>query len=220
LEGLCVARVLGTRTSAAGRRPVATWSYVTLAGLEYEDGQAPSPAELMRGLSGCQLMFTDDDDTLDFAARYDGRFETMRRTGAWEQAHPWIETLLPEQAMVKLLPEMLEATPIFLGDGHRLALVAASGPPLFMRPRPDPTMVFSVLPMGVPDALRDDALRALRRVHDLGVGAGGKRYLSGWLGMMDESAWRAHYGDQFDAWVAAKQRFDPTGTLVSTLFPA
>jgi cytokinin dehydrogenase len=143
----------------------------------------------------------------------------MHRTGAWSQAHPWIETLLPEAALPQLLPQLLEATPSFLGDGHRVALVAERGPSLFMFPKPGPAVAFSVLPMGVPDAFREDALRALRRVHDLGTGAGGKRYLSGWLGMMDEAGWRAHYGDAFDDWVAAKRRFDPHGTLVSALFP-
>jgi len=41
---------------------------------------------------------------------------------------------------------------------------------------------------------------------------GGKRYLSGWMDF-DAAAWKAHYGDQWPAVLAAKKRFDPQGIL-------
>lgn len=218
LEGLCLMRIVGSRVTPNGRRPVATWSYLTLAGVEHDGEAPPKASDILAASSSARVMFDDDDETVAFASRYDPRFEAMRRTGAWTQAHPWVEILLPEQTFDALLPELLNALPPFLGDGHRIALMANQGPSLFMRPEGAMSLNFAVLPMGIPDALRDDALRALRALHDLGVAAGGKRYLSGWLGMMDEPGWRLHYGDAFDAWLAAKARFDPNGVLGSALF--
>ena len=49
---------------------------------------------------------------------------------------------------------------------------------------------------------------------------GGTRYLSGWLGEMDEGRWRAHFGDKYIEWVDAKRRLDADGIFVSRLLPA
>jgi cytokinin dehydrogenase len=60
----------------------------------------------------------------------------------------------------------------------------------------------------------------LARVDSLLRNAGGKRYLSGWLGSVDEARWREHYGPSYDRWIAVKRRFDPDGIFRSALFPA
>jgi cytokinin dehydrogenase len=79
--------------------------------------------------------------------------------------------------------------------------------------------IFAVLPTGVPKPLLDDALSGIQKAHEILLAAGGKRYLAGWLGAMDSDAWRRHYGDYYDSWVAAKQSFDPNGILCSSLLP-
>jgi cytokinin dehydrogenase len=89
-----------------------------------------------------------------------------------------------------------------------------------MFPDRTPAAMFALLPMGVPPGLRDEALRAVSAMHDTLIAAGGKRYLSGWFGMMDEAAWRDHYGVRYDEWVTAKHRFDPAGVFTSVAFPS
>jgi cytokinin dehydrogenase len=115
---------------------------------------------------------------------------------------------------------LLEQSPPFLGDGHRVSLIAHRGPRFFMFPDRTPAAMFALLPMGVPPGLRDEALRAVSAMHDTLIAAGGKRYLSGWFGMMDEAAWRDHYGVRYDEWVTAKHRFDPAGVFTSVAFPS
>jgi cytokinin dehydrogenase len=99
-------------------------------------------------------------------------------------------------------------------------MIAHGGAPRFlMFPHRTPAAMFALLPMGVPPGLRDDALHAVSAMHETLIAAGGKRYLSGWFGMMDKDAWRDHYGARYDEWAAAKHRFDPAGVLSSVAFP-
>src|SRR5688500_18455148 len=121
----------------------------------------------------------------------------MHRTGGWQQTHPWLECFVPFDALDDLLPRLLDQSPPFLGDGHRVSLVADRGPRFFMFPDRSPTAMFAVLPMGIPAALRDAALAAVSRLHHMLTSAGGKRYLSGWFGTMDEAAWRRHFGARY-----------------------
>jgi hypothetical protein len=35
---------------------------------------------------------------------------------------------------------------------------------------------------------------------------------------MDDAAWRRHYGERYNAWVAAKKKYDPRRVLHSMAF--
>ncbi len=83
------------------------------------------------------------------------------------------------------------------------------------RPEAPRVAAFAVLPVGVAPALVEGTLRALEGVHETLVNAGGKRYLSGWLGPCgaDERFERAHFGARYDALCALRRRYDPRGTF-------
>jgi cytokinin dehydrogenase len=112
----------------------------------------------------------------------------------------------------------LAILPPFLGDGHRVLMLAKSDHPAAMAlPERGPSVIFGIFPVGVPDALRETALNALQRVNELVLGAGGKRYLSGWLFDMNTQAWQAHYGNAYARVVEAQRACDPDGIFRSML---
>jgi len=206
------------------RRPTETgsrvqWLYGLQIGIEYGDA-APERAAALAGLSPAQVVHVDDETAAEFAARYQPRFDGMARSGAWQQLHPWLECLVPARRLAAVLPAILAALPLSLGDGHRLLWVdTARRPPFFAAPASDDVVCFAVLPPGVAVAEREEVLPALAHVDRLLRDAGGKRYLSGWLGPMTEERWREHHGEAYPRWEALKRRFDPEGILRSALFP-
>ena len=218
LEGFCSAAIQGLRRGTMGRRvPFARWFYGIHVTIEHEAGAAPSP-DILKGLHHRDLVLVDDDDSAAFAARYDARFEGMQLTGTWDLPHPWLECFLPFDAALEIIPRLVEKLPLFLGDGHRVLLLAGvPRPDLLMVPSGDPVVILGSLPAGVIGALRNPALAALHEAHEMLLAAGGKRYLSGWLFEPEEAAWRRHFGPSFDAWRARKASLDPAGVLTSRL---
>jgi cytokinin dehydrogenase len=79
LEAFCVATTVGSRVTPAGRRPAMIWSYIIHVSFEHEAGAAPEQLPELTGAH--RLLYRDDDETSRFAARYDGRFAMMHRTG-------------------------------------------------------------------------------------------------------------------------------------------
>jgi cytokinin dehydrogenase len=219
LEGVCAAAIPGLRNTPMGRRPFAQWFFAIHAGFEFDpDVGPPDQATALARLRPYRFLHAEDDATLDFQARYDARFEAMRRTGADRLAHPFLTAFLPFGVMAELLPRLLQAIPLSIGDGHRLFILAPSQlPRFFMLPKDEPVVAFAVLPTGVHQALTDDVLAALHGIHDVIVEAGGKRYVADWLGSVDPAGWRAHFGERFDEWAALKDWFDPQGVFASVL---
>lgn len=219
LEGFCAATVMGLRKGPNQRRaPLALWSYGLHVSVEH-DG-TPPPEDALAGLRFARRLHDEDDSVAEFSARYDVRFEAMRLTGADRQLHPWFECLVPFEAAKELVPKALSMLPMFFGDGHRLTCVADCKLPVATAfPQLKNAVAFAVLPMGIPQALREPALGALRAVNDLFVSAGGRRYVSGWLFGWDEAAQRAHYGALYDTMAEAKRTYDPNQVLSSVLFP-
>ena len=218
LESFCSASIQGLRRGSSGRRqPLTYWLYglhVTVA--------ANAGAEAMDLLSGLRftkrLHVEQETDYAAFASRYDVRFEGMRASGAWEQAHPWYEALLPFDRAAAVVRQALEVLPPFFGDGHRVLTVAETDHPAAMAfPERGPVAIFGVFPAGIPPLLREPALAALARVNDAVMAAGGKRYLSGWLFEMSTSAWQAHHGAAYGQLLEAQRRFDPNGVFRSML---
>jgi cytokinin dehydrogenase len=219
LESMCWMGAKGFRGGPGGRSRV-QWLYGIQVGFEY-DGEAPEPSQALRGLAPWRVVHVDDEAVSDFVTRYQPRFDGMQRSGAWQQLHPWLECLLPIHRLPALLPAILAELPLSLGDGHRLLHVDTSmRPPFFAAPAGDRAACFAVLPTGVSDRERGEVLPALARLDRLLREAGGKRYLSGWLGIMDDARWREHLGEAYERWTALKRRFDPGAIFRSALFPA
>ncbi len=219
VEAMCWMGAKGfRRPTEAGAR--VQWLYGLQIGIECGD-TTPDHRAALAGLSPTEVVHVDDESAAEFAARYQPRFDGMARSGAWQQLHPWLECLVPAHRLAPLLPAILAALPPSLGDGHRILWVdAARSPPFFAAPPETDVVCFAVLPPGVASAEREEVLPALAHVDRLLREAGGKRYLSGWLGGMSEERWREHHGEMYPRWKALKRRFDPEGILRSALFPA
>jgi cytokinin dehydrogenase len=220
IEAFCSASMQGLALGASGKRePFVHWLYGLHVSSEFEPPAEPlRREELLDGISPWRVLRAEQDDSNAFAARYDARFEVMRRTGGWAQPHPWFECMLPLASAADLIPKALSLLPVFLGDGHRVLLVSGERrPQALAMPAGEPVVGFAVLPQGVPEALRGPTLAALQRVEALLLEAGGKRYLSGYLDQMDERKWRAHYGDRYDDLARAKSTLDPNGIFESCL---
>ncbi|MGF1600485.1 MAG: FAD-binding protein [Thermosynechococcaceae cyanobacterium] len=219
LEGFCAATVQGLFKTSAGRRPLRHWLYGLHVGVEF-NSEPSTKDSILEGLKYQQCLHVEDDAVIDFAARYDARFQAMKASRAWQQPHPWFECLLPLSAARDLIPKILHLLPPYFGDGHRVIFLAEqTSPPFFMKPSQLPAVVFAILPTGIPPNHLQSALKHLKTVHDWVIEAGGKRYLSGWLGMMTPVDWQQHYGDQSLAFHDLKRRLDPNHVLRSVLLP-
>lgn len=218
LEGFASASIQGLRRGPDGRRaPFARWFFGMHVSVEH-DGVPASDAEYLEGLGFRELLHVEEDRSQDFAARYDLRFAAMKATGAWDQIHPWVECTVPGDVAPRVLSELVPSLPLVLGDGHRMMPIAdVPRPRLFMVADPSPAFGVAVLPAGVPKPFEAPAIAALRSVHDRLIGAGGKRYLSGWLFDPDEAFWRQHFGARYDEWRAAKSELDPDDVFESCL---
>jgi cytokinin dehydrogenase len=218
LEGFCAGTVHGLRKNASGRRqPFVRWAFGLHVSEEFGQGQA-GPSSVVSGLRHAGCLHVEEDTALEFASRYDVRFAAMRATGAWDLAHPWFECILSLSDALSTLPGVLEMLPAFLGDGHRLTLLADTPRPASLAfPSRGPYVSFAILPMGVPQPLLQHALEALRAVHELLVETGGKRYLSGWLFEPDDNDWRRHHNAAHVGLCVAKAAFDPRRVFESCL---
>jgi cytokinin dehydrogenase len=220
IEGFLWSSAKGTRSDARGvRRPFSHWMYGLQVGFEYDEA-APEAGAALAGLAPFQVTEVQDDDLADHLHRYQPRFDGMRQSGAWQQTHPWLECLVPASRLPDLLPAVLEALPLSLGDGHRAVWVAREGaPPFFALPEGEPAVCLGILPTGVSPAEREPVLQAFRQIDRQLRAAGGKRYLSGWLGPMSDEDWRCHFGARHADWLAVKRRYDPQGLFRSVLLP-
>jgi cytokinin dehydrogenase len=219
IEAMCWMGAKGFRSRSAGQGSRVQWLYGIQVGVEYSD-IPPDQTEALRAVTPWRVVHVDDETFSDFIARYQPRFDGMRQSGAWQQLHPWLECLLPPERLVGLLPTILDELPTSLGDGHRVLWIDTSKkPPLFATPDGNRAVCLAILPTGVAASEREHVLPALARIDALLRKAGGKRYLSGWLGTMDADRWREHHGGLYESWTGLKRRFDPDRILRSALFP-
>lgn len=218
LEGFCTASEQGLRSTSTGRRPFAHWFYGLYVSYEYDNPARPPDDSALSGLQHYKHVHTEDEGSATFPGRYDTRFATMFKTGASNLPHPVFECLLPVSRIPDVLPVILDALPLTMGDGHRLMFISKHNlPKFFVTPPEEEIACFAVHPTGVPTIFLEEALKAVETIHAIAMEAGGKRYLPGWLGMMDKNAWKHHYGPLYDDFLATEKRFDPDNVFSSVL---
>ncbi len=211
LEGFCWNSAKGIKTQNGVRRFFTHWLYGLQVGIEYET-TAPQVTDVLRDLNYWKLVHIEDEETANHVFRYQPRFDTMRRTGAWNQTHPWIDCFISASSLTKILPEILDILPLSLGDGHRTMMVASENrPSLLMMPPGNDIFCFAILPIGV-DSKDAESINALEKVNQILLEAGGKRYLAGWL---TNHNWKQHYGTSYQQWQDSKRKFDISNVLSS-----
>jgi cytokinin dehydrogenase len=206
------------RSHATGFTPQGQWFHGLSIGTEYDD-TAPTEGAMLAGLKPAGVLAIDDADTAQYIDLYRDRFVQMRRTQAWQRRHPWVDCILSPGILRDILPQILEKLPRAAGDGHRLAWFPTHQlPGLFSVPSGDWAVAFAVLPTSIEDSVYEETLAALDELRRMLWKNGGKAYLIGWFGPMDEAGWRRHYGARYDTWLAAKAKYDPRRVLHSMAF--
>lgn len=200
-----------------GMQLYAYWMYPMFLTVEYGEGEEPNDAELLSGLDPYRHLRTEEYTQLEFCNRLVPIFELWHRSGNWEMAHPWMETILPWDRAQEFI-EMVEGNlpPQALGPGgHVLVWPAHTGTsevPLFMHPPGEYVMGWGILP-AVPPQFVEQALAQLDMASELSIAYGAKRYLSGYVTFDTVEQWQAHFGDQWPRVLAAKKKFDPDGIM-------
>ncbi len=198
-----------------GAQLYAYWTYPMFLTVEYEEGDEPDDAALLTGLNYYKHLRTDEYTMDEFCNRLDPVFELWHRSGNWQMAHPWMETVLPWSTAKDFIEFCLDnLPPQSLGPAGHILLWPSRGTtsnvPLFCHPGGDYVMGWGILP-AVPQEYLEEAKSGLDMVSELSIGYGGKRYLSGYITFRTVEQWRAHFGDIWPAICAAKRKFDPRG---------
>jgi len=208
--------LVGLRTSsAAPKTPVVQWLYPLHLSFEHDGANVPSKDPRLEGLGYYRHAHTEEQSIYDYIFRCEPLFAVWKHSGHWQMPHPWMELTLPWGTAQKFIESALaELSPRTLGDGRILLWPALSAPfkkPLFPMPPGDAVMGFGIL-AGMPQAELQAALGFLGKWSDLGLDAGGKRYVSGWLNF-DRAKWAAHFGPEWPKFCALKAKYDPAGIL-------
>jgi len=217
IEGFCSASPQGLRGVGGQRGGFVTWFFPLHVAIEFDDQEPALPD----GIAPYRVLAVEDDEIGFFPGRHDARFDMMRQAGAWQQAHPYISAFIDRETLSDVLPEVLDLLPLSLGDGYRGGFLfnRRDAPPMLALPSSDDVAFFSIMyPQIAPEHLAD-ALDVHEQISEVLTHAGGKRYAADWMGEMDEVAWRARLGDQYDAWAAARKTYDPGGVFRSALLP-
>jgi cytokinin dehydrogenase len=226
LESWCTPCLQGIRKIGEGMelgegmQTFAQWFYPLHLTVEFDDGdggEAPDDAAVLAGLSFYRHVHTEDFTQHEFCNRMDPIFELWRRSGYWDMAHPWMETILPWDTSKEFIESVLSQTPPqALGPGGHVLLWPAytrtSEAPLFMHPGGEFVMGWGILP-AVPARFLDRALTQLDMASELSIYYGGKRYLSGYITFDTAEKWAQHFGDRWPRILEAKKKFDPEGIM-------
>jgi cytokinin dehydrogenase len=220
LESWCVPLPQGFRKLNGQTQTLAEWFFPLHATVETgELRKEPRGSSALAGLKFYRHVHTEQGDLRAFLTRLDPLFTLWKAGGFWEQAHPWMECILPWDAAQIYVPRILHTIPPqILQGGHILlwpARGAASSVPLFVRPEAEYLLGFGIL-LAVPKQALDRILPILDHASKAAIQAGGKRYLSGWLNF-DADLWRLHYGSRWLEMMRLKTRHDPQAILNANL---
>jgi cytokinin dehydrogenase len=149
----------------------------------------------------------------DYAFQLDPFEAAMRKADLWNQPHPYLDLFVPGSKVAEFAKGLLaELTPADIGGG--VALLSAFGTSKATRPLcvlPDEPVVYLCDMFRMPFAQADipGMLAQNRRLYDLGVSLGAKRYLVGSIPGMTTQEWCQHFGSEWEGLVSAKRRYDP-----------
>ncbi|MFG2040387.1 FAD-binding protein [Dactylosporangium sp. NPDC048998] len=198
------------------------WRYKIEAVVYYNPPGTPDQGRLLAGLRHDRASLEVQDTTYrEWIFRADAWEAFLKEYGYWQQAKPWLSMVLPTSAVPAFTAAVVaELTAADLGGGFTglypfptrkltrpMFALPATGEPV--------TYLFDLLRFPGPEQTGDidRMLRQNRRLYDLGVSLGGKRYLVGAVPNMTGADWRRHFGPHWATLRAAKLRFDPDGIL-------
>jgi FAD/FMN-containing dehydrogenase len=208
------------RTALADRRfsylegqiaPTETgWAYQLEGVSYYTPPSAPDDAALTGDLGAVAAEVTD----MPYFAWLNRIYDLVQELMALRLAGPWINVFLPDETADEYAASVLaETTPADAGGVVLLYPVPREEihQPFVMLPD-SPVVFLLALLRAVPHTETERLLAVNRRQYDEAVALGGTHYPVGAIPLTPED-WRAHYGDRWPAFQAAKHRYDPRGVL-------
>jgi cytokinin dehydrogenase len=196
------------------------WQFFLEAGAYY-DSTPPDDQALIGDLSflpGTQQI--NDLGYFDFLNRLAPAVAFLESTGEWFDPHPWWNAFLPGSASDAFVTSVMAGlTQADIGASGVILVYplrrAALRTPLLRLPDEDTVFLFSLLRTAAPDtgALSADVMiKANRALFDRVTELGGFQYPIGSI-PMTPADWRAHFGEEWPFFAAARQRYDPDGIL-------
>jgi len=226
IEGFCWAAARGSRSVPGGRQPFTHWMYGLHLAIDRDLAAAAPARNLLASLRAERKLDEHESTFASYLHRYEPRFAGMVESGAWHEAHPWFEGMVPVERAGEALARVLERLPGEVGDGHRLMLVDGRGMPgLFDPSRSGKLALLGIFPVAFARTALPKVLRCVDDLTSIFLETNGRRYLSGWIGSDPAAYFCAHFGDDAegrgarDTWLAARRRFDPGSVFRSALFP-
>jgi FAD/FMN-containing dehydrogenase len=191
------------------------WRYKMEAGATYNT-TAPDRAKLLAGLRDVRSEAVIEDHTYrDYMFRLDAYEVYLKETGHWYTPKPWLSMFLPAsktKAFMERVERELNADS--LGGGFLLFYpyyTSKIKAPLAVQPNESVGYLFDLLRFPNPgDPNIDAMLDQNRRLYDIAVGLGAKRYLVGSIPNMTQADWKTHYGTRWAGFASAKKKYDPT----------
>lgn len=195
------------------------WWYSIEAGTYYNPPATPNDTALLNGLRDDRASMTTSDQTFrEWTFRADPFEQFWKDGGYWAMPHPWLSLIVPSSAIQPLVSAVVaELTPDDLGGGFPILLPCKTSKlthPLVIRPNEPVAFLFDLLRMPNPgDPNVQTYLQRNRKIYDLAVSLGAKRYLVGAIPGMTTDEWKKHFGPAWPFLVAMKRRYDPDSVL-------
>lgn len=219
LESFCTPAIQGAKLTGQGRFPFAEWLYAMHVMIEYDE-IPPDVSRIHELLNPWKVLHQQDEPIDSYLHRHDSRFAAMKMTGQWELQHPWYECFIPAKALFPQLKQVVASLPVHYANILQVIPLASSlRDTLLALPDSEDICAVMILNPGIADVLLPSCLAAMQALDERFLKAGGKRYLSGFLGEeISSDYWRHHYNGQFEHWRQLKHDYDPKRIFQSHLF--
>jgi FAD/FMN-containing dehydrogenase len=209
LQGICV----------RSKDDPAIWNFMLEVSLQGDTEEGLSQYnDIISKLTFNAQLKSSDYTPIEFLDRYKDRFEQMRQQGRFAQYHPILEFIISADKAKEIVEKALQTLPPAYEDGFRLIYINKKNlPPYVMVPEAEQLCMFAVLPTGIAQQHKEECFNAAKTLHEYAMTIDAKRYLSGWVGMMDQQEFKNHYGGKAAKLSALKKNMDP-GNVFKSLF--
>ncbi|MFD7029039.1 FAD-binding protein [Streptomyces sp. NPDC059917] len=189
------------------------WRYKLEVGATYNT-TPPDRARLLCDLRDVRAdAIIEDVSFRDYMFRLDAYEAVLKEGGHWYTPKPWLSMFLPAsktKQFMKRVEQELDASS--LGGGFLLFYPFYTSKlkrPLAMMPNESVVYLFDLLRFPNPGEPNiQGMIDQNRRLYDIAVGLGAKRYLVGSIPMTNED-WKKHFGNRWAGFVNAKKKYDP-----------
>jgi cytokinin dehydrogenase len=209
--------------------PAADKGWTILLALGKEFDRESEIGDDIRGSLRCDEELPPKDAPLWDATGIPGHVFFRMHTGAfWNDGtaprvvHPWVDHLFTRDHAIAALDDLLSNPPAPLRMGTCGLIPVAMGDgsaPLFAVPERNGMLVGLGMFPNVPSEFREESVSIMNDYARKWCGAGGKRYLSGYVDFESERDWADHYGDAWQWFREMKTRLDPRGLLNPGFLP-